>query len=75
MFPFLGALGITAQSGIVITSDYETAGAVALLWALTILISTARKHENVFECLIDTFGIPGFVGSAIFFGKGIGIHF
>jgi hypothetical protein len=76
LFPFLDALGTNSQQGVVITSEtHGAAFAIGLLWILTITISTIRKHDHAVECLIDAFGFPGFIGSAMFFGKGLGIHF
>jgi hypothetical protein len=76
MFPFLDAIGFKAGQVVVFTpGSYIIAGALVLLWLLTIMVSGARRHEHAFECLIDTFGIPGLVGSVIFFGRGLGIHF
>jgi hypothetical protein len=76
IFPFLDAIGLAPGQVIVLSvQNYVIACLLIMLWLLTIVVSTARKHEHVFECLIDTFGIPGFIGSVIFFGKGVGIHF
>ena len=76
MFPFLDAIGFKSGQVVVFTfQNYVVAGVLSLLWLLTIMVSSARRHDHAIECLIDTFGIPGFVGSAIFFGRGLGIHF
>jgi uncharacterized membrane protein YczE len=76
LFPLIDTLGFAPNSGLFfgITPSGPAVGLV-LVWVLAVLVGCRRKHESEFGCIIDSFGVPGFFGSAIFFSKGLGIHF
>lgn len=39
---------------------------IGLAWIASILISCLRRHEDIVNCFLDSFGIPGLVTAVVY---------